>query len=224
MGLFTRLGRMIRSNINSMLDSAENPEKVLAQAIRDMQEQYGQAKNQVAMQMVEQKKIEKKALKMREEAVGWKSKAQLAVSKGDDSLAKQALIRFKSSEDLASQFEQERERQAQNVESLKNALTALEKRIEDAKRRKGELLTRKQIAETKMNLSTTVSDVKESDAFGEFDRIASKIEDMELKSGVMLELSGEPQLEPEIKLLEESSEVDNELAKLKAEMAGDKGD
>ncbi|MBI2944105.1 MAG: PspA/IM30 family protein [Candidatus Wallbacteria bacterium] len=220
MGLFARLGRMLRSNVNSMLDAAENPEKTLEQLIRDMEENYRQAKEQVTQAMVDERRIQKKVAELKEEAASWKSKAQFAVGKGDDALAKAALVRFKASQDLVDQYDKEQQRQAQAVESLKQALTTLENKIEEAKRKKKELITRKRIAETKMQLSTTANEVKETDAFAEFDRIATKIEDMELKSGVMLELSADP-LKSEVKLLEGASEVDVELAKLKAEMGVD---
>ncbi len=221
MGLFTRLGRMIRSNVNSIMDAAENPEKTLEQLIHDMEDNHQQAKEQVTQAMVDQRKIEKKVAELRQEAIGWKSKAQLAVTKGDDTLARAALVRYKSAQETVTQYEQEADRQVKAVESLKQALVTLQAKIEDAKRRKKELITRKRIAETKMQISTTVSEVKESDAFNEFERIASKIEDLEVKSGVMLELSGEP-VKEEIKLLEQASEVDCELEKLKAEMGVDK--
>lgn len=221
MGLFARIGRMIRSNVNAMLDAAENPEKTLEQLIKDMQDNYRQAKEQVAQAMVDQRRIEKKVTELKDEATGWKSKATLAVTRGDDGLAKAALLRYKTNMDLVTQYEKEQERQHQAVESLKAGLTSLEMKIEDAKRKKKVLLTQKRIAETKMQLSTTVNEVKETDAFAEFDRIATKIEDMELKSGVMLELSGEP-AKDEIKLLEATSDVDLELEKLKAEMGVEK--
>ncbi|MBI3890932.1 MAG: PspA/IM30 family protein [Candidatus Wallbacteria bacterium] len=180
-------------------------------------------KEQVAQAMVEERRAQKKLAEYKEEAASWKSKAQFAVTKGDDALAKAALVRYKSSQDLVVQCEKDRERQSQGVETLKQALTAMEAKIEDAKRQKKTLITRKHIAETKMKLSTTVDSVKETDAFAEFDRIANKIEDMELKSGVMLELSGGDAVKAEVKLLEGASEVDIELAKLKAEMGVDKG-
>lgn len=221
MGLFTRLGRMIRSNVNSIMDAAENPEKTLEQLIHDMEDNHQQAKEQVTQALVDQRKLEKKVAELRQEAIGWKAKAQLAVTKGDDTLARAALVRFKSAQETVTQYEGEADRQVKAVESLKQALITLQAKIEDAKRRKKELLTRKRIAETKMQISTTVSEVKESDAFSEFERIASKIEDLEVKSGVMLELSGEP-IQEEIKLLEQASEVDTELEKLKAEMGVDK--
>ncbi|MBI4871552.1 MAG: PspA/IM30 family protein [Candidatus Riflebacteria bacterium] len=221
MGLFSRLGRMIRSNVNAILDAAENPEKTLEQLIHDMEDNHRQAREQVTQAMVDQRKIEKKVAELRQEAIGWKSKAQLAVTKGDDSLAKAALVRYKSSQDLVTQYEKEAERQVKAVESLKSALTTLEAKIEEAKRRKKELVTRKRIAETKMQISTTVSEAKDTDAFSEFERVASKIEDLEVKSGVLLELSGEP-VKEEVKLLEQASEVDLELEKLKAEMTAGK--
>jgi phage shock protein A len=212
---------MIRSNVNSIMDAAENPEKTLEQLIHDMEDNHQQAKEQVTQALVDQRKLEKKVAELRQEAIGWKAKAQLAVTKGDDTLARAALVRFKSAQETVTQYEGEADRQVKAVESLKQALITLQAKIEDAKRRKKELLTRKRIAETKMQISTTVSEVKESDAFSEFERIASKIEDLEVKSGVMLELSGEP-IQEEIKLLEQASEVDTELEKLKAEMGVDK--
>jgi phage shock protein A len=121
---------------------------------------------------------------------------------------------------MADAYGKELEKQKAAVIQLKQALEAMEKKIESAKRQKAVLLTRKKVAETTAQISQTAADMKIPTSFGEFDRIAEKIEDMEIKAGVMLELSGD-----KLKEKLDASEVDHEhlliedeLSKLKREM------
>jgi phage shock protein A len=220
MGVFSRLSRMIKSNINALLDAAEDPEKTLNQLITDMKEGHREAKEQVAQAMVDERKMEKRVLEAKTEAANWRTKAQMALQKGDENLAKQALLRAKSATEMADAYGKELEKQKAAVLQLKTALEAMDKKIEGAKRQKAVLLTRKKVAETTRQISATANDMKIPSSFGEFDRIAEKIEDMEMKASVELELSGD-----KLKDKLEASEVDHEqlliedeLAKMKREM------
>jgi phage shock protein A len=220
MGLFSRLSRMIKANINALLDAAEDPEKTLNQIIADMKDSYREAKEQVAQSMVDQKKMERRVADARADAARWREKAQLALSRGDENLAKQALVRHKTSNDLAEACSKELEKQKSAVSQLRAALDAMEKKIESAKAQRSVLLTRKKVVETTRQITQAATDIKIPNSFSEFDRIAEKIEEMEIKAGVMLELS-----EDKLKTKLEETEVDHEtmliedeLAKLKREM------
>src|SRR5687767_4932480 len=131
MGFFSRLGRMLRSNVNALLDAAENPEKTMEQLIKDAEDHYRQTKDQVAQAMVEEKRIEKKLHDQREEAAGWKRKAEFAVKKGDDALAREALVRAKSNQELVLSLEKQKEHYARSVDTLKQGLSTMERKIEE---------------------------------------------------------------------------------------------
>ncbi|MBI4861216.1 MAG: PspA/IM30 family protein [Candidatus Riflebacteria bacterium] len=220
MGVFSRLSRMIKANINALLDAAEDPEKTLNQIIADMKEGQREAKEQVAQAMVDEKKMERRVTETRTEAARWREKAQLALQRGDENLAKQALVRHKASNEMAEAYGKELEKQKAAVAQLRQALELMEKKIESAKAQRAVLLTRKKVAETTRQISQTASDMKIPTSFAEFDRIAEKIEDMEIKAGVMLELS-EDKLKSKLDEAEVDRDtllIDDELSKLKAEM------
>lgn len=220
MGIFSRFSRMIKANVNALLDAAEDPEKTLNQIIVDMQDAKREVKEQVAQAMVEEKKQDRKAKETRLEAAKWREKAQASLAKGNESLAKECLVRHKSANEEADLYEKQIEAQRKAVKDLKAALDSMEKKIEDAKRKRQYLLTRKKVAETNAQLSATADNLKIPNSFGEFDRIAEKIEEMEIKAGVMAELSGD-KLRGELDKVEVDHEqllIDDELSKLKAEM------
>lgn len=214
------MARMIKSNVNALLDAAEDPEKTLNQIIDDMREGFREAKEQVARAMVEEKKMERRYTESRLEAARWREKAQMALQKGDENLAKQALVRFKSSNEVADTYEKEHAKQKDAVGKLKQALEAMEKKIGAAKRQKDALITKKRVADTTALISKVADDIRIPNSFGEFDRIAEKIEDMEIKAGVMAELSTD---KLDAKLVDaeidhETLLIDDELSKLKREM------
>ena len=96
MGLFDRLNRVVRANLNDMVSKAEDPEKILEQAVLDMQEDLVQLRQAVARSIAEQRQTEQKYTKEQSESVKWEQRAKLALSKGDESLAREALKRKKS--------------------------------------------------------------------------------------------------------------------------------
>lgn len=218
MGVFGRISRIIKSNINALLDAAEDPEKSLSQIIIDMEKNYREAKEQVAQSMVDERKLSRKLDKAKSEAVGWKQKAQTAVRAGKDDLAKQALLRAKETANLAIELEKQLEQQRRAVENLRFALGTLEKKIDEAKRKKHVLLARKRTVEATQKISARVDKIKvDKSAFDEFDRVAEKIEDMEIKAGIMIEMSSD-RLEDQIAREEIRDELDDELDALKSEM------
>jgi phage shock protein A len=218
LGVFSRLGRIIKSNLNSILDAAEDPEKSINQLIIEMRSNQKDAKEQVAHAMVDAKKLQRKLAEAQKSAVSWKEKAKIAVKRGDDRLAKEALTRAKSEAVLVQEYGRAVETQTRAVENLKVALKSLDKKIEEAKRRKHVLLARKKTAEATQAIGTTVSSLKvDTNAFSEFDRLAEKIEDMEVKANIQIEMSTDA-LESQFDEEELRDEMDDELESLKLEM------
>jgi phage shock protein A len=220
MGVFSRLSRMIKANVNALLDAAEDPEKTLNQLISDMKEGHREAKEQVAQAMVDEKKMERRVGEAKLEGQKWREKAQMALTKGDENLAKQALLRAKSANEMGEAYGKELEKQKAAVAQLKAALEAMDKKIESAKRQKAVLVTRKKVAETTSKISATAGNLNIPSSFGEFERIAEKIEDMEIKANVEMELSGD-KLKDKLEAAEVDHEhllIEDELSKLKREM------
>lgn len=224
MGILSRMKTIFKSEVNSALDKVEDTEKMLNQTVTDMQEQLVKAKQQVAVAIADEKRLERQYKENQEQTESWMEKAKLAVQKGNDELAKAALERKTEHEGLAAEFKKQWEAQHASVEKLKTSLRELERKIDEAKRQKDLLIARskrakaqKQIHQTMANMST------DAGAFNTFDRMKHKVEDEEAKAEAAEEISTgseSAKLEKEFAELEKSS-VDDELAKLKSQLSGD---
>ncbi len=221
MGLFSRLGTLIRSNINELINRAEDPEKMLNQVLVDMKSQLVEAKKQVAVAIADEKRIKKQYEQESAKAAEWERKAMLAVKAGDDSLARAALQRKADHEEVAEQLKQQWEAQKQAVEQLKEALRALDGKIEEAKRKRNLLVSRQKRAEAQRTINETLTSINNTSAFDTFDRMSERVTQLEAEAEATAELSGalpEASLESQFKALEAGS-VDDELEALKQKMA-----
>src|SRR5271169_3700209 len=126
MGLLERVSTLIRANLNDMIDRAEDPEKMIKQVIVDMENQYLQVKTQVAVSIADQHMLEKRFREHQDAANDWMRKAELAVDKQQDDLARAALERMQTSQRMAQSFEEQVRDQSSQVETLKGALVNLE--------------------------------------------------------------------------------------------------
>src|SRR5215208_5904420 len=218
MGIFSRLGTLIKSNINDLITKAEDPEKMLSQVLLEMQQQLVEAKKAVAIAIADEKKLQKQYTSETDKAKEWERKAMVAVRAGDDNLARQALARKQEHETIAAQFQQQWLAQKQAVEKLKDALRLLNNKIEEAKRKKNILIARKKRAEAQQQIANTMQGLGDTSAFDTFDRMAERIQLMEAEAEAGAELAGDT-LESKFLQLEQSAGgEDDALAELKAKM------
>ena len=133
MALLDRVATLVRANLNDLLDQAENPEKMLKQVILDMENQFMQVKTQVAIALADLHLLEKKKKETAAKHADWINKAELAVDKKDDELARAALERAMSFQQLAENLDQQIADQEAQVESLKAALKRLELKLSEAR-------------------------------------------------------------------------------------------
>jgi phage shock protein A len=221
MGILARIAQLIKSNINDLISRSEDPEKMLEQIVLDMNEQLIAAKTQVAASIAEEKKLQRQAETETNQAAEWERKATLAVRASNDELAKEALLRMKEHESLAQQFQQQWLKQKQGVDQLKLALKALNSKIEEAKRKKMLLIARKKRAEAQKAIQETMSGLNSTSAFESFDRMASKIEQMEAEAEASAELTEQmtgDMLANKFRELEATSGADEDLLALKRKM------
>ena len=219
MGLFDRLSRVVRANINDLVSKAEDPEKVLEQAVIDMQEDLVQLRQAVARAIATQKRTEQQYNKNQSEANTWQQRAQLALSKGDENLAREALVRKKSFSDTAASLKIQLEQQSNNVNTLKRNLIALESKISEAKTKKDMLKARANAAKAQKQLQESMVNIDTSSALGAFERMEDKVMQLEAESETAAELGGTG-IEQQFAALEAGSGVDDELAAMKAQLAG----
>jgi phage shock protein A len=219
MGLFDRLSRVVRANLNDMVSKAEDPEKMLEQAVSDMQEDLVQVRQAVARAIAEQRQTEQKYIKDQSEAVKWEQRAKLALSKGDETLAREALKRKKDFTETAAILKNQLDQQTVQVDSLRKNLIALESKISEAKTKKNMLVARSRAAKANEELQKTLGSIDTSSSMSAFERMEEKVVQIEARSQAYGELGGIG-IENQFAALESGSDVDDELALLKAEMSG----
>ena len=219
MGLFDRLSRVVRANLNDMVSKAEDPEKMLEQAVSDMQEDLVQVRQAVARAIAEQRQTEQKYIKDQSEAVKWEQRAKLALSKGDETLAREALKRKKDFTETAAILKNQLDQQTVQVESLRKNLIALESKISEAKTKKNMLVARSRAAKANEEIQKTLGSIDTSSSMSAFERMEEKVVQIEARSQAYGELGGIG-IENQFAALESGSDVDDELALLKAEMSG----
>jgi phage shock protein A len=223
MGIFSRLGTLIKSNINDLISKAEDPEKMLSQVLVDMKNQLVEAKKQVAVAIGDEKRLKKQWDDQIALSKDWERKAMAAVHAGEDELAKEALVRQKEHDDLSHQFEQQWHMQKDAVDKLKDQLRMLNGKIEEAKRKKNILVARAKRAEAQKTIQQTMAGLSDTSAFDTFDRMAEKVDQIEAEAEASTELAGEltgDSLEHKFKKLgaPASPAADSALAALKAKM------
>jgi phage shock protein A len=221
MGFFSRLTTLIKSNLNDLINQAEEPEKMLEQVLIDMRGQLIEAKKQVAIAIADEKKLFRQAEKEREAAAEWEKKAMLAVKAGDDSLAKEALRRYKQIATGAEQYAQQWEKQKHAIENLKGALRALSDKIDEANRKKGVLIARQRRADAMKAIESTMSGLSDDSAFETFERLEKKVEQSEAEADAASELNKEMSgdiLKQKFETLERDAGADEALLALKRKM------
>jgi len=217
MGLLDRLSRLLRANLNAFVSDAEDPIKILDQSVADMQEDLVKLRQAVAISIASQKRLENQSDQAKEQIKNWFSKAELALKKGEEDLAREALSRKKTFqetfESLSTQF------QAQNgqVEKLKKSLLLLEKKINEARIKKDMLKARAQAAKAQQQIQSAVGDLDSKSAMAAFERMEDKVEALEASGQAALELAGED-LESKFAALEGSDEIENELEILRIKL------
>ncbi len=218
MGLLERVSTLIRANINDMVDRAEDPEKMIKQVILDMENQYLQVKTQVAVSIADQHILEKKQNEQENIGKDWMRKAEVAVDKGEDDLARAALDRFQTSQRLAQSFQEQVNDQRGQVEMLKTALIKLEQKLDEAKSKRELLLARhrRSIALDKATRAQVA--IGDGSKSASFERMKDRVEHSEATATAELELLTDD-VADRLNRLDRDSEVERLLTDLKTRRA-----
>ncbi|HEY9643710.1 MAG TPA: PspA/IM30 family protein [Coleofasciculaceae cyanobacterium] len=217
MGLFDRIGRVVRANLNSLVNQAEDPEKVLEQAVLDMQNDLIQVRQAVAQAIATQKRTERQASQAQATAEEWYRRAQLALQKNDESLAREALTRRQSYQDTADALKAQITQQSSVVGKLKQNMVALESKLSEAKTKKDMFIARARSAKASQQLNEMLDRVGTSNAMAAFERMEEKVLQLEARSEAIEELGSGDAVEKQFRALESGS-VDDELAALKSKL------
>ena len=216
MALLERVSTLVRANLNDLVDKAEDPEKMIKQVILDMENQLLQVKTQVAISIADQHVLEKKLHENEENARQWVRRAEMAVDKKDENLARAALERSMSYKSMTESFRQQVEDQKTQVENLKTALLKLQQKLAEAASKKDVLIAQHRRSRA-LGKATDAGAAIGSDSHGAaFERMKSKVQHTEAAAHAKAELLADDDVESKFAALEKQDEIERLLAELKA--------
>jgi phage shock protein A len=221
MALLERVGTLLRANINDLIEKAEDPEKLLKQLVLDMDNQLMQVKTQVAIAIADQHVLDKKRKEHEEAAAEWKRKAELAVRKSSDDLARAALERSLSHEQMAKGFVQQLEDQKAEADTLKSALRKLEQKLEETRSRCEMLIAQHRRAKVVNKAQQARQAVERKDGAVSMARMRSRIAGREAENAATVEILGGDSLEDRFAMLEREEQIEALLENLKQDLKKD---
>ena len=216
MGIFSRFTDIINSNINNLLDKAEDPAKMVRLIIQEMEDTLVEVRSSSAKTLADKKELTRRVARFENEAQQWQEKAELALSKDREDLARAALIEKKKSSDNAQTLSQDLIDTEEHIIKLQSEISQLQDKLADAKSRQKVIVMREKTVNSRLKVKKNIDSNKVNDALNRFDSYERKIEDLE--GQVESYDLGSKSLADEISELESNEKVDDELASLKAKM------
>lgn len=222
MGVFSRFTDIINSNINSLLDKAEDPAKMVRLIIQEMEDTLVEVRSSSAKTLADKKELARQVSRYQKDAEQWQDKAELALSKGRDDLARAALMEKKKCVESADSLEEELAQVDTHIAKLQSEISQLQEKLADAKARQKAIIIREKTVSSRLKVKQNIDSDKVNDALTRFDRYERKIDDLEAQ--VEAQDLGSKSLADEIAELETDENIDDELAQLKAKMKSPKKD
>lgn len=224
MNLGERFARLVKSNVNSALSAMEDPEKVLEQAVADMQKDLVKVRQAYAEVSASSKRMSEQIKLAEAEGAKWYQRAQLAIEKGEDDLAREALTRRKQQLEMVDSLKEQIETQDSSSTSLYESMKQLEAKMAEAKAKKDQMIARARTAKAATKVNDMLAGVGTGSSMAAFDRMSEKVEQLEATADVSKQLSASTtsgagsSIDEQFKALESGSAVDDELAAMKQGM------
>jgi len=219
MGIFSRFTDIVNSNINSILDKAEDPEKLVRLMIQEMEDTLVEVRTAAARSIADKKHLNRQLDQLERDEREWHTKAELAITKGRDDLAKAALAEKARATEAVAALKGQYEAIDEGLAKLNDDITRLEEKLADAKTRQKALIMRHQTASSRLNVRKQIHENKIDDALVRFEQFERKMEGMESRIEAY-DLGVRKDLKREFADLETEEEVERELESLKKKMAG----
>jgi phage shock protein A len=216
MGIFSRFTDIINANINSILDKAEDPEKMVRLIIQEMEDTLVEVRSASAKTIANKKDVVHQINKYTKESSDWESKAELAISKGREDLARAALQERQRSSEAAETLTQELNIIDSELAKLQSETGQLQEKLADAKNRQKTIIMRQKTVSSRLEVKKRLDSNTVDNAMGRFEQFERKIDDLE--SQVEAYDIGKRTLNDEFASLETDTKIDDELAALKAKM------
>lgn len=214
MGMFTRFTDIVNANINSMLDKAEHPEKMIRLIIQEMEETLVEVRSTAAKHIAEKKTLSRQIKSIEKSMAHWQEKAELAIEKGRDDLAKCALSeKHKSKEQLETLMEESAQLE-EYLQHVQEDSQRLQDKLSEAKRRQEALLLRQESAVVRLKVREKESRYNIDEAITRFERYQEKIDRVEAEVEAY-DLTENQDLESQFRALETESSIDTEFEELK---------
>ncbi len=215
MGIFSRLTDIINSNINAILDKAEDPEKIIRMVIQEMEDTLVEVRSSAAKTIADQKDIERRIAKVKKAQAEWEKKAELVISKGRDDLAKGALVEKSKVAHLTEELKHLQEALTRNEEDV----IKLDAKLREARAKKASIQARHKSVSNQVRVRKNLYDGRIQDAFDRFDKVDARLDRLEGEAEAMNIGRGE-NLEDQFRALEADDDIEKELAALKAKASG----
>ena len=215
MGLMERVSALVRANLNDLIDKAEDPEKMLKQVILDMENQLLQVKTQVAISIADEHLLARRRAENEANIAEWMRKAELAVDKKDDELARAALERADKCRQMAAALDEQVADQKAQVESLRNAYRRLEEKLAEAKEKCDLLIARHRRSRAAKKAAEAEVAIRADRNSATFDRMRRRVNYAEAESVATAELAAST-IDDRFDMLERDDRIDQLLADLKA--------
>lgn len=216
MGIFSRFQDIVNSNINSLLDRAEDPEKMIRMMIQEMEETLIEVRSTSAKVIADKKTLERRMITLQKDAEDWESKAAMALNKGREDLARAALAEKSAAEETLELAHQELDAIEAHLSDLNSEVSQLQHKLDDAKAKQKAMIAREQTTRSRLEIRRRFNRDKLNEAFDKFERYERKMDDMEAE--VESYDIGTKDLAEEIADLERDEHIDKALEKLKKKM------
>jgi phage shock protein A len=219
MGIFSRLGDIVNSNLNTLLDRAEDPEKLIRLMIQEMEDTLVEVRSSAVKTVAEKKELERRLADIRREQDEWQRKAEFALSKDREDLAKGALVAKTRVTENANALAAELGRLDEALKKINEDISALQQKLSDAKAREKALVARHKVATDQIKVRTQLYDNRIGDAFNRFEQVERNLDVLEGKAEVLAMGHNRRNVADEIAELEADARVEDELTALKARLA-----
>jgi len=220
MGIFSRLTDIINSNINSLLDKAEDPEKMIRMVIQEMEETLVEVRSTSARIIADKKELARRTTKLEKQVEDWQQKAELALSKDREDLAKAALLEKSSVNDVIELVNEDTRKLDESLDKLTSEIEQLQSKLNDARARQKAILMRHKATQSRHTVNTKLHNSSIDDALNKFDHYEKKIEVME--SEIEANTIGNRGIAAEFDALEKEGRIDQELEALKSKLQSKK--
>jgi len=215
MGIFSRFADIVNSNINSLIDKAEDPEKLIRLIVQEMEDTLVEVRTSSARTIAEKKELTRRVEQLKSESHEWERKAELALSKKREDLAKAALIERNKVAEIADELQLDLNRLEDELARLSNEVCQLQEKLDDARARQKTLVMRHKTTSSRLKVKQSLYDTSAEDAVTRFDRFERKLDELESEVE-SYDIGKNKNLADEINDLEKEEEVDQQLAELKA--------